>query len=256
MNAKSPLLAASSVHDQRNLPMWVALSFAAGAVNATALAGCQRFVSHVTGTMTRVGADYDSLRLLVDYGAVLAAFVVGAMTSFWAIDGRRLQGKSPAVAFPLLLVASVLVVVGVAGVLGAFGPFGRTVETTGDFVMLGLLAFAMGLQNASVATTSGMIVRTTHMTGPLTDLSIALAAYVSSGIPDDVRETARKSLKLRGSKVMGFILGAFVAAWFARRVEYAAFFLPALFVAVAAFMLRAAVAHAQSAPPGSVGARS
>jgi uncharacterized membrane protein YoaK (UPF0700 family) len=243
MNAKSPLLAASAVHDQRNLPMWVALAFSAGAVNSTALAGCQRFVSHVTGTMTRVGADYDSLRLLVDYGAVLVAFVVGAMTSFWAIDGRRLRGKEPAVAFPLALVSAVLVAVGVAGLMGAFGPFGRTVETTGDFVMLSLLAFAMGLQNASVATMSGMIVRTTHMTGPLTDLSIALAALVSSGIPDDVRETAKKSLKLRGAKVLGFILGAFVAAWFGRRFEYATFFLPATFVAVSAFMLRAAVTH-------------
>ena len=72
---------------------------------------------------------------------------------------------------------------------------------------------------------------------------IALAALVSSGIPDDVRETAKKSLKLRGAKVLGFILGAFVAAWFGRRFEYATFFLPATFVAVSAFMLRAAVTH-------------
>ena len=77
----------------------------------------------------------------------------------------------------------------VCGMLGCFGPFGSTVETAGDFVMLSVLAFAMGLQNASVATTTGMIVRTTHMTGPVTDFSIALAMLLSAA-PEASRQAA------------------------------------------------------------------
>ena len=38
--------------------------------------------------------------------------------------------------------------------------------------LLSLLAFAMGLQNAAVASTTGLAVRTTHLTGPATDLGI------------------------------------------------------------------------------------
>jgi uncharacterized membrane protein YoaK (UPF0700 family) len=221
-------------------------------VNAAALAACQRFVSHVTGTVTRVGADYESAYLLLDYAAVLAAFVVGAMSSFWMLDGRRLQGKAPLVGLPLALVAAVLAVVAVLGRLDAFGPFGKTVETPGDFVMLGLLAFAMGLQNASVASTSGMIVRTTHMTGPLTDLSIALGAYLSSGVPAELRTRARATLfiplvcalagiVLRGAKILAFITGALVATVAASRLEYLTFFIPAGFVAVAAHILSGVV---------------
>ncbi|HRH00457.1 MAG TPA: YoaK family protein [Polyangiaceae bacterium] len=241
MNAQVPLLPSTTVHDRRNLPLWVTLAFSAGAVNAAALAACQRFVSHVTGTVTRVGADYGSAYLLLDYAAVLAAFVVGAMSSFWMLDGRRLQGKAPLVGLPLALVATVLAVVAVLGRLDAFGPFGKTVETPGDFVMLGLLAFAMGLQNASVASTSGMIVRTTHMTGPLTDLSIALGAYLSSGVPAELRTRARAGIVLRGAKILAFITGALVATVAASRLEYLTFFIPAGFVAVAAHILSGVV---------------
>lgn len=255
MNPQAPLLPATSVHDRRNLPLWVALAFSAGAVNAAALAACQRFVSHVTGTVTRIGADYDSPRLLLDYGAVLAAFVVGAMSSFWLLDGRRLRGRPPLVAAPLLLVGGLLFTVALAGRFGAFGPFGTTVETAGDFVLLGLLAFAMGLQNAAVATTSGMIVRTTHMTGPLTDLAIALGAYVSPGIPSSVRDNAKRSILLRGAKVAAFALGALVATGFAPRLEYLTFFIPAAIVLVAAYGLHGAVRGEESAaeaPPRAV----
>ncbi|MBK6462201.1 MAG: DUF1275 domain-containing protein [Myxococcales bacterium] len=238
MNAQIPLLASTTVHDRRNLPLWVVLAFSAGAVNAAALAACQRFVSHVTGTVTRVGADYGSAYLLLDYAAVLGAFVVGAMSSFWMLDGRRLRGKAPFVGLPLapMFVAAL-------GRFGAFGPFGKTVETPGDFLMLGLLAFAMGLQNASVASTSGMIVRTTHMTGPLTDLSIALGAYLSTAAPADLRERARAGIVLRGAKILAFIAGALVASIAATRLEYLTFLIPAGFVAVAAYVLSSVVEY-------------
>ncbi|HQY64808.1 MAG TPA: YoaK family protein, partial [Polyangiaceae bacterium] len=225
------------------LPLWVVLAFSAGAVNAAALAACQRFVSHVTGTVTRVGADYGSAYLLLDYAAVLGAFVVGAMSSFWMLDGRRLRGKAPFVGLPLAMVAMILALVAALGRFGAFGPFGKTVETPGDFLMLGLLAFAMGLQNASVASTSGMIVRTTHMTGPLTDLSIALGAYLSTAAPADLRERARAGIVLRGAKILAFIAGALVASIAATRLEYLTFLIPAGFVAVAAYVLSSVVEY-------------
>ena len=41
-------------------------------------------------------------------------------------------------------------------------------------MLLSILSFAMGLQNAAVATSTGLLVRTTHLTGPATDLGIHL----------------------------------------------------------------------------------
>lgn len=44
----------------------------------------------------------------------------------------------------------------------------------GDFVLLCGLSFAMGLQNAAVASSTGQLVRTTHPTGPARDLGVHL----------------------------------------------------------------------------------
>jgi len=37
---------------------------------------------------------------------------------------------------------------------------------------MALLAFAMGLMNATVATTTSLAVRTSHMTGPASDFGV------------------------------------------------------------------------------------
>ena len=199
---------------------------------------------------------------MFDYLLVLLCFVAGAMTSVFLIDGRRLRNREPWPVAPLLLVALLLVVVGVAGQLESFGPFGMTVETVGDFVLLSILGFAMGLQNAAVATTTGMIVRTTHMTGPVTDMSIAMATVLLGG-PAPLVAAARRSALLRGAKVAAFFVGALVATGLASRLQFAVFFLPAGVVAVAAAMLPAVLregrgkvpAHSSSPstrPPSSV----
>lgn len=233
----SPILEASAVHDRRMLSVWLAATFSAGMVNATTLAACKRYVTHVTGTLTLIGSDYARLHLLLDYVLVAFAFVLGAMLSFRLIDGRRVNNREPWPALPLFMVSGCLVLVAVLGAYGAFGPFGQTVETTGDFVLLAILAFAMGLQNASVATTTGMIVRTTHMTGPLTDFSVALSAYLSHA-PQAVRETALESTVLRGSKILSFVLGCVLAAVVSPRVGYATYLIPAVILTAAAWWLR------------------
>jgi len=233
----SPILEASAVHDRRMLSVWLSATFSAGMVNATTLAACKRFVTHITGTLTLVGSDYARIGLLLDYVLVAIAFVVGAMLSFRLIDGRRVRNLEPWPTAPLFMVGGCLVLVAVLGTLGAFGPFGQTVETTGDFVLLGILAFAMGLQNASVATTTGMIVRTTHMTGPVTDFAVALSAYLSNA-PEAVRETARESAVLRGSKIVFFVLGCVFAALVSPVAGYLTYLVPAVVLSVAAWWLR------------------
>ncbi len=236
----SPILEAAAVHDRKMYGVWLAMSFSAGMVNATTLAACRRYVTHVTGTLTLIGADYARLHLLLDYVLVAVSFVLGAMLSFRLIDGRRVNDLEPWPAAPLFMVAGCLLLVVVLGLQGAFGPFGQTVETTGDFILLAILAFAMGLQNASVATTTGMIVRTTHMTGPLTDFSVALSAVLSNA-PEAVRETAWESSVLRGSKIFAFVLGCAVAAILAPRAGYLTYLVPACIVSAAAWWLRAQI---------------
>lgn len=214
---------------RRNLPSWALLAFAAGSVNAGALLACERFVSHVTGTVTRIGVDAGAV-LALDYALVLAAFIGGAASAI--LLARRLgEGSRPAYWAPLFIVASVLVAVAGAGGAGWLGAFGGTVETARDFGMLAVLGFAMGMQNAAVAVSTASAVRTTHMTGPATDLGVALAMLLDGERAE--RAAARSSALLRATKLAAFVLGGVAMAALCPRAGYLAFLLPAAACVVA-----------------------
>src|SRR5262249_8409607 len=155
-------------------PSWLLLACAAGAVNGFAFQACAQFVTHVTGTATRLGLEWPRVGIAVEYLAVVLSFIAGAMASVLALQARATRGKRPQWATPRLAVSLILLGVAAAGWAGSFGPFGGPPGTDPPFLLLSLLAFAMGLQNAAVSTTTGLAVRTTHLTGPATDLGIHL----------------------------------------------------------------------------------
>jgi uncharacterized membrane protein YoaK (UPF0700 family) len=238
----TPLFDPSEVHSRSRLASWIALALSAGAVNAIAFAACARFVTHVTGIVTRIGTDAGHVVLVVEYVLVLACFVLGAASS---VPPRR-GASSPWV--PLAATSGTLAVCAVLGVSGAFGPFGEGVEQPGDFALLAMLAFAMGLQNASVATATGMLVRTTHMTGPATDLGIALGQLWRGG-PESVLEPARRSARLRGAKIGAYAIGAAIGLSLAGVAGYAALLAPAAVIAVVASSTFARAQPAAAAAP-------
>jgi uncharacterized membrane protein YoaK (UPF0700 family) len=233
MQSPSPVLFSSAeVLSWRHAPTWLLLASVAGAVNAGAFLASERFVSHVTGTVTRMGLDVGAPTLLLDYGLVLLAFIAGAMASVLAIQARVWRGKKPLHALPLLVVAAVLVLAGVAGHFGAFGPMGGEVEEVSDFAFLCILAFAMGLMNATVASSTALAVRTTHMTGPATDFGVSLAsAMLANGT---ARKEALRLAALRGGKILAFSVGAALMVVTMGALGYLAFVYPALFLVVAA----------------------
>jgi uncharacterized membrane protein YoaK (UPF0700 family) len=71
-----------------------------------------------------------------------------------------------------------------------------------------LLCFIMGLQNAVVSKLSGAVIRTTHMTGIVTDLGIELGKLL-------YWNASRSDLHVRADrvrmKVLAGLLGSFVA---------------------------------------------
>src|SRR5688572_14633095 len=107
-NNPNVLLSTPEVLSKRHTPSMLLLALGAGAVNAGAFAVCDRFVTHVTGTVTRIGIDAGQWLLMLEYSIVLAAFMVGAMASVLAIQGRTLKGKPPLHFAPLLGAAAIL----------------------------------------------------------------------------------------------------------------------------------------------------
>lgn len=217
-----------TIFSLRHGPSWVLLTMAAGAVNAGAFLACRRFVTHVTGTVSLLGMDSGAWGLMLDYAVVLACFIAGAMASVLAIDGRYHRGLAPLYALPLVIVAGLLSLVSLLGAQGLFGRFGGSVESLPDFAMLSLLSFAMGLQNAAVASSTGAVVRTTHLTGPATDLGVFLATcFFTAG---EQRRLAFQRAMLRLLKIGGFALGAALMVPAARHLGYTAFLVPASLV--------------------------
>lgn len=218
----------------RHLPTWILLTFAAGAVNAVGFLACARFVSHVTGMVSNIGMDAGSVEIALDYALVLGSFVGGAMVSAAFVEGPHHLGRRPFYAGPLIASAIILVSVGVAGTAGAFGSFGTSCETPRDLAFVSILAFAMGLQNAAVATSTGMVVRTTHMTGSATDLGVHLTtAFYAEG---PAREKSIRHAALRAGKIAGFGAGAAAGVGLARQFYYGALFVPATVVVVATLL--------------------
>lgn len=179
------------------------LSMSAGAVNAGAYLTCQRFVSHVTGTVTLIGVDFGSWSAISEYLLVLLCFVIGAATAVFLL---ALAPPSQYPARPLRLVAFLIALVGVLGFLGAFGGISRSLDSPGDFALLILLSFAMGLLNATVAASAAFGARVTHLTGHVTELGINLArACLTRGAE---RGRALRQGALLAGKLLCFASGA------------------------------------------------
>jgi uncharacterized membrane protein YoaK (UPF0700 family) len=128
-------------------------------------------------------------------------------------------------------VIALLLVVALLGRLGVLGPFGGAVEEPADFALLAILGFAMGMQNATVATSTGMMIRTTHLTGPATDLGVHLAmSCLTAGEP---RRAAMRGAALRAGKIVSFLIGAGLMVPTVAALGWLAFLLPSAAVALA-----------------------
>lgn len=152
----------------QNVTVAVLLAAVAGGVNAVGFVLLGRHTSHMTGQVAAAGealARGDSLAALQPVGLV-CAFVVGAATAAALLDltvARRGRYTGVLALEAVVLAASSLCA-------------SRTDMQTAALPLA--LCFAMGLQNAIVTRISGAVVRTTHLTGVLTDFGMECVRVV------------------------------------------------------------------------------
>lgn len=153
-----------------NTQLGCILAFVAGAINAGGFLAVQQYTSHMTGIVSAM-ADHLALGAyevaLAGIGA-LFSFLVGAACSAIMVNYARRHDLHSEYALPLLVEAVLLLCF---GLLGA-----RLSGVDGLFVSLTvmLLCFIMGLQNALITKLSGAEIRTTHITGIVTDIGIEI----------------------------------------------------------------------------------
>jgi uncharacterized membrane protein YoaK (UPF0700 family) len=195
---------------QNNLRLGVTLCFVAGATNAGGFLAVGQYTSHMSGIVSSVADNLVLGQLQLASAGLVAvlAFVLGAMTTAWMVNwGLRRQLQS-AYGRPLLLEALLLLVFGLFGAgINFFAPLFAPLTVL-------LLCFIMGLQNAVITKISHAEIRTTHITGLVTDLGIELGKllYINR-LSSDTRVMANRArlgihLRLIGSFFAGALTGA------------------------------------------------
>lgn len=181
-----------------------ALATTAGFVNAFGFLSAEHHgITHVTGQVTQVGIEAATGNLMSAGRAALFIlwFFAGAVVSGFIVRNSELSRTGRRYAVAMLAEALLL--------LGALALIGRN-----DARAFDLLAMSAGLQNALATTYSGAIVRTTHMTGIVTDMGL-LIGHALRRETIDPRKLGLLAL-LFGSFVLGGTLGAAVLPYFGK----------------------------------------
>lgn len=208
MPLDSDLLMAQGEARTRRLNRQLAwsLAFVAGAVNAGGYLAVDYYTSHVSGSVSRAAdelalgdtpAGLTALAIVACFG--LGAFFAGLLMSL----AKRHRFRSQ-YALSLMVEAILLVV---------FGFSGYQLHQQQHFylpVTVILLSFMMGMHNSVVTTISNAEVRTTHMTGIVTDLGVELSRlfYINVGPKTKAKRVVANVHKL---KLHALILVAFFA---------------------------------------------
>ena len=203
-------LASAERNAERDRALGATLAFVAGATNAGGFLVVGQYTSHMTGIASTLADDVALGRFAAAGVAVLSllAFVAGAMTTAVSVNWARRRELVSLFAVPLILEAILLLIFGAAANhlrphLALFTP-----------LTILLLCFLMGLQNAVITKVSHAEIRTTHVTGLVTDIGIELGRLVyvnrSTHRPKVLADRARLRvhLLLLSSFIVGGIIGA------------------------------------------------
>lgn len=202
---------------RKPIPLWIlaggfVLTVIGGCINAVGFLSIYRqALSHMSGTVCAIGFNlatehapvvWHTLRVLVAFfcGALLSGFIIRQST----LKAGRRYGVSLAVESALLFAA-----------VHAF----RLNSLWGVY----FAATACGLQNAMASSYSGAVIRTTHMTGMVTDLGIA-CGHVLRRQPVEWRR-----FRLYAVLMLGFLAGSYFGALSFVRIGYDTLLFPAAF---------------------------
>lgn len=155
----------------------ITLAWVAGYTNILAILTCGHVISHASGTTSDFGryAVEGSLGPAFFMLFLLVTFLLGAGVSGLSTEIGKRRGWESIYVLPMVIETILL-----AGFAAGVNLHDGGLEEAGarKYAMLGLASAAMGLQNATITRISSGVVRTTHVTGVLTDLGTELAQFM------------------------------------------------------------------------------
>lgn len=209
------------------------LAWVAGYTNIITLVVCGTATSHMSGAVSQLGRDVVEGRWSLTYFTLflLLAFLFGAALSAICTETGRRRGWESIYILPmtieLVLLAVFAVGIEILGTATLLTNSTSPLSPRTIYLLTGLASLAMGLQNATITRISGGVVRTTHMTGVVTDLGLegvqfiywlhdqrrSNTDFISHKFARSVNEhPSAKRLALLGSVIGSFALGAGLGA--------------------------------------------
>lgn len=207
----------------KHIPAWVLsggalLAACAGSINAVGFLGVHhRALSHLSGPITVLSTDLAAadLPLALHAFLVVISFFGGCVISGYIIRQSTLKlGRR--YGFVLMIESALLV---------ASVHYLKQAAIAGDC----LAAMACGLQNALATSYSGAVIRTTHMTGIVTDLGIAFGHLLRGHQIELVR------IRLLSTLLAGFFIGGILGAISFKHIGYDTLLAPAAITGLSGF---------------------
>ncbi|HEX7667534.1 MAG TPA: YoaK family protein [Polyangiaceae bacterium] len=180
--------------DLQNRALAGSLAFVGGFANSAGFVVLGLFTAHVTGNVGRLADDLSRARwsvALVPLGLV-GLFFIGAVLVTFVVENHRFARRAYGYAVALSIEVVLLAVFALSH---------------DDRLDAAALSVAMGLQNGLVTRLSGAVVRTTHLTGVITDLGIETARWLAYAIRRRERPNSAK-VELLATIASTFTIGA------------------------------------------------
>jgi uncharacterized membrane protein YoaK (UPF0700 family) len=234
----------SARSDRQNRQVAGYLAFVGGFVNSCGFVLIGSFTSHVTGNVGRLANDAATGHYAASGTALtmIVSFFAGAFAASVIIESGLLGGPRSRSYACALATEAVL--------LSLFTLLTYVTASTHPRVQDGeasLLCAAMGMQNALVTRLSGAVVRTTHLTGVVTDLGIECArwlrywrgswagrAHAAASATEPAERPALPKIALLATIAASFFVGATAGAFSAVHYRHAAMLGAAFAVAACA----------------------
>lgn len=251
---------------RRQARLAIALSWVGGYANVVVLIHTGMTVSHVTGNLTHLGELAVEHRWPAAWltGFLPLCFLAGA-TLAGACEQYAIRRRARLVyVLPIAIEAALLALLSFAiswqdaHAADATPPAWRSLAF---YLVTGVGSLAMGLQNATITRISGAAVRTTHLTGVVTDVGLELAALVGHGYDEFRRHGPRRwrrwrrvarvmtrwpavrRLALLGAIAGSFVVGVVVGTYVYETFPELALLPPALFLLTIVRSARLVVHH-------------
>ncbi len=212
-----------------NIKLGVLTAFSGGMVNVASLLIFFSFSSNVTGHYAILASEIVKGNLY-QTGIVFAWIFLFFFGSFLSnLIVIHLSKVNTYLAHSLPLILEIICLMSV-GIYGQFFYMETLLETE---IMLGIMLFAMGLQNGLTASISNFAVKTTHLTGTTTDLGILFSMFTKKEFRENTE--LRGKAKLLSAIASSYLGGAIVSGFLYFYTGFQVFYIVSIFLTVVIF---------------------